>query len=165
MSLRNALSAELKKLVGLSARDPKPVSVSALDNIDIAIDFVAVDSMSCSFREVRLRVPSLATTGIDALRRWAEALCNRVTYLLENIGPLEVDPANGRVLVRSTPPDKQDEGTRFYEILLQSHSDGNFSLRRYRSEKGKPGRTQVDIQTTHEVLLKLVEDLVATIPA
>jgi hypothetical protein len=131
----------------------------------LAIDFTAVDTMSCSFREIRLRVPALASADSGILKQWAERLCSRVTYLLENIGPVEVDPEAGQVLVRSNPPDAQADGTAFYEIRLGSHANGNFSLRRYRAEKGAAGRTQVDMQTTHEVLVKLVDDLVDTIPA
>lgn len=165
MSLKTALSTELKKLVGLAGPVARPASLTAPGNVDVAIDFIAVDSMSCSFREIRLRVPALASAGVDRLQEWAEKFCKRVTYLLEHIGPIEVDPEHGRVLVRSTPPDKQDEERLFYEILLQSHANGNFSLRRYRTSKPAAGRAQVDMQTTHEVLLKLVDDLVDTIPA
>ena len=165
MSLKTALSAELQKLVGFSAPVPRPVLATAPGNIDLAIDLIAVDTMSCSFREIRLRVPSLAAAEVGVLGEWAERFCKRITYLLENIGPIEVDPQQDRVLVRSTPPDKQDDETLFYEILLQSHANGNFSLRRYRTTKSDAGRAQVDMQTTQEVLLKLVDDLVDTIPA
>ena len=78
---------------------------------------------------------------------------------------LEIDPDAGQVLIRSTPPAQQLQGSKFYEMLLQSQTDGQFSLRRYLTEKGRPGRTQVDIQTTHEVLDKLLNDLVDTIPS
>jgi hypothetical protein len=50
-------------------------------------------------------------------------------------------------------------------VLLQSDTSGNFSLRRYQAVKGAPGRTQVDMHLTHEVLSKLADDLVETIPA
>ena len=165
MSLSQKVADELQQLAGFSGPAPKTVSLAGPDGIDVAVDFTAVDSMSCSFREVRLRVPSLVGAGFDVLKQWGESLCRRVTYLLENIGPLELDPDNEQVLIRSNPPDQQDNGSRFYEILLQSHANGNFSLRRFESEKGRPGRTQVDIRTTHEVLQKLLDDLVETVPA
>jgi hypothetical protein len=111
-----------------------------------------------------LQVPSLVGAGFDVLKEWAEDLSQRVTYLLENIGPLELDPSNNQVLIRSTPPSAQSGTREFYEVLLQSHADGNFSLQRFRSDTGKPGRTQIDMQTTHEVLGRLVDDLVDTIP-
>jgi len=164
MSLSKQLNTELVRLIGFSSASPKTVTLSAPDQVEVAIDLIAVDSMSCSFREVRLSVPSLVNADFDTLKQWAEELCKRVTYLLENIGPLELDPDAGEVLIRSTPPHQQAGTTKFYEVLLQSHSNGNFSLKRFQAEKGKSGRDRVDIQTTHEVLQKLVNDLVETIP-
>ena len=161
MSLTTELSHELQQLVGFSSPVPQTVELSRPNRID----FTAVDTMSCSFRELRLRVPSLAGCDTDTLRQWAQNLSQRVTYLLENLGPIEIDTTAGKLLVRSTPPDQQPDGTRFYEILLESNTTGNFSLRRYESIKGSPGRSQVDIHTTHEVLLKLVDDLVDTVPS
>lgn len=155
----------MKQLVGFHSHEPRTVAVGSAADVEVAIDFTGVDSMSCSLREVRLHAAALQSAGIDVLKTWAEALSRRITYLLENIGPLEVDPDAGHVLIRSTPPDQQADRTQFYEIVLQTRLPGQFSLRRFRSEKGKPGRTQVDMHATHEVLVKLVGDLVATIPA
>lgn len=165
MKLSQKLTDELKQCAGHNGPGVKTVSVSdPVASIDVALDATAVDSLSCSVQELRLRVPSLSNAGVDVLRQWASDFCKRITYLLEHIGPLEVDPAAGKVLVRSTPPDKQDSTTSFYEILLQSHANGNFTLRRYRTEKNPPSRTRVDIFVTHEVLAKLVNDLVDTVP-
>jgi hypothetical protein len=165
MDFSKQLNTELVCLIGYSSSNPKTVRLNGPDSVEIAIDLTAVDSMSCSSREIRLSVPALSGADFDTLKKWAEELCRRVTYLLENIGPLELDPDAGKVLIRSTPPHRQAGTMKFYEILLQSHSGGNFSLRRFQSETGKPGRDQVEIQTTHEMLQKLIEDLVETIPA
>lgn len=165
MSIKSKIESELKSLVGFQSAQPKTVALSAGSGVDVSIDLTAVDSMSCSLREIRLDVPALDGADFGKLKQWASDLSQRVTYLLENIGPLEFDEASGQVLIRSDPPDKSDATTMFYEILLQSHQDGNFSLRRYTSNAGQQGRTQVDIQTTHEVLQKLVTDLVETVPA
>jgi hypothetical protein len=162
MSLRQQLAQELARLVGTTA----PTSVTATDpgGLRLQVDFTAVDTMSCSFAQIELFVPTLQNAAFDALRNWADSLSRRLTYLLENIGPLEYDPAAGQVLIRSAPPDKLPDGTQYYEIVLSSHTGGNFSLRRYRSTKGQPGRAPVDITVTHEVLLKLADDLVDTLP-
>ena len=164
MNLTAQLDHELTRLAGFHSRTPRTAALSTPDGVDLAVDFTAVDSMSCAFRELRLRVPRLAAAGLDPLKTWAQALSQRVTYLLENIGPLELDAATGQVLIRSTAPAQQSGATTFYEILLSSQGSGQFALRRYRSQKGG-GREQVDLQVTHEVLRKLVVDLVETIPA
>lgn len=164
MGIRDDIQTELIRLIGFSSTTPQTVTLTSPPQISIAIDFTAVDSMSCSFQEIRLNVPSLVDAEFNDLKIWAEELCQRVTYLLENIGPLELDPASSQVMIRSTKPDKQSGKTKYYEIILQAQSDGNFTLSRYESEKGTLGRKQVDIQVTHEVMQKLLVDLVDTIP-
>lgn len=163
MTLKNQLAHQLTHLAGYAGPQPTTVTLGAPNQVALEIDVVAVDSMSCSFRELRIRVPALAAAGFDALKSWADALSKRITYLLENLGPLEFDPDAGEVLLRSNKPDTA-AGTQYYEILLKTSAAGSFSLRRYRAEKGIAGRTPVDLQTTHEVLHKLVRDLVETIP-
>ncbi len=158
------LESELQKQIGLAATAPATVSVAEPGVAGLEIDFVAVDRMSCSFIELRLKVPSLVNADMDELKKWGEGLCQRVTYLLENIGPLEVDEGAGELLIRSTPPHSLQGGTKFYEIILQSHANGSFTLKRYESEKGVPGRKAVEIRLPHEVLFKLVDDLLDTIP-
>ena len=106
---------------------------------------------------------SSQSAAFSALETWARNLSKRITYLLEQIGPLELDPAAGEVLIRSTPPDQLPDGAQYYEIIL-SQKGGTFLLNRFRSVKGTPGRSPVDIQVTHEVLHKLVDDLEDTIP-
>lgn len=164
MSLNQQLTSALTRLIGYSSPTPHCTTLTAPDQVTVEIDLTAVDSMSCTVSELRVSVPHLVDADFDVLKKWASDLCSRVTYLLENIGPLEYSPDSGEVLIRSTPPDQQSGATQFYEVILQSHSQGNFSLKRYRSEKGNPGRDPVDILATHQVLQKLVQDLVDTIP-
>lgn len=162
MSLSQDLQQELTLLIGTSS--PTTVTVSDASGLSLQVDFTAVDSMSCSFEEIRLFVPQLQNAAFDALKKWAAELSKRITYLLENIGPLEFDPDAGEVLIRSTPPSQLANGTQYFEIILSSQSSGTFSLKRYRSVKGQPGRDPVEITVTHEVLLKLTDDLIDTIP-
>lgn len=164
MSLRADLQRELTRLRGLNVAAPVAVSVPSA-GVSLQVDFLAVDSLGCSLEQIQLDVPAMNGAAFNALKTWAERLSRRITYLLEQIGPLEYDEPAGEVLIRSTPPSQLPDGTQFYEILLQSHSGGRFCLRRYESVKGQPGRSQVPLTMTHEVLLKLADDLVDTIPA
>ncbi len=107
----------------------------------------------------------MSGAGANVLKKWAEDLCARVTYLLEQLGPLEIDSQGKQVLIRSKSPDKRDSATTFYEVLLQSQGAGLFTLRRYRRDTQAAAREHVDLRTTHEVLEKLADDLIATIPA
>lgn len=164
------LTAELTRLSGLSVSTPQTTRLSTADPrnpshpMEVEIDFVEVDRLSCALRELRLNIPSMAHATPDELRNWAEALCKRITYLLENMGPMEFEPDAGKVLIRSTLPTQNAAAKVFYEILLHANAGGNFSLKRYESVKGQPGKNAVDMTLTHEVLARLVRDLVETIP-
>ena len=162
MSVRSLLVAELARLRGYASTTPVPVSVSDPSGIQLEIEFTQIDSLACAFRQITLHVPAMNQAAFDVLKRWADALSQRITYLLEQISPLEYDPASGQVLIRSTQPDQLPDGTQYYEMILSSQGTGTFSLQRFRAIKGTPGRTQIDLQVTHEVLLKLCDDLIDT---
>jgi hypothetical protein len=164
MTCGRQLTNDIRKLAGYAGPMPKTIAVSGPAGVDLAVDVTAADSMSCSCREFRMRVPALSGAGPDVLKKWAEDLCARVTYLLEQIGPLEIDIEGKQVLIRSKAPDKRDNATAFYEILLQSQGAGLFTLRRYRRDGKSAPREHVDLRTTHELLEKLADDLIATIP-
>ena len=164
MSLSDSLSQELTRLVGLNSVLPQTITLPTTNRIDMSIEFTAVDSLSCAFRELRINAPHLAGASFATLKTWADDLSRRITYLLENLGPLEFDPTTQQVLIRSKSPDQRTGGAKYYEILLQCQAAGRFFLRRYYSDPTQTGRNQVDLHLTHETLLKLVDDLVATVP-
>lgn len=164
MSFSTQLQPILSKLVGFQSTAAQTTTLTDPSGVVMAIDFLLVDALSCSVEEIRLEVPSLNNADMQTLEDWANDLCGRITYLLENIGPLERDDQNGQILIRSSPPSQQATGTKYYEIMLKSRGGGRFILKRYESIAGTHGRAPVPMQMTHEVLLKLVDDLADTIP-
>lgn len=166
MSLSLDLASALTPLIGQTFAPAKTVTVSDGSGVALSVDLLSVESLGVSCEELRLDVPSLGASTLDVLKQWGDGLCKRITYLLENLGPLEYDAHGNQVLIRSTPPDKAAPGTtKYYEIQLSSHGAGRFSLRRFRNDAANPGRIPVPIQVTHEQLAKLVNDLTATVPA
>ena len=165
MSLSLELSAALNPLTGMTFVPPKTVTVSDGSGVSIGVDLLSVETLGISCEELRLDIPTLNVNTIDTLKNWANDLCRRVTYLLENLGPLEFDAHGNQVLIRSTQVDKSAPGTtKYYEVMLSAHGAGRFSLRRYRNDNSGNAREAVPLQLTHELLSKLVNDLVLTIP-
>ena len=162
MSVRPILTAELVRLRGYSSVTPVQVLLSDPSGVQVEIDLTQVDTLGCAVRRITMRVPAMSSVAFDVLKRWADALSQRITYLLEQLTPLEYDPQAGQVLIRSTRPDQLPDGTQYYEIVLSSQGAGTFALQRFRSVKGTPGRTPIDLQVTHEVLYKLCDDLIDT---
>jgi hypothetical protein len=163
MLLHEQITQSLAGLKGLASDVPKTVGWSAGGGPTVEVDFTAVDSLGCAFRELRLAAEELKDIPFDRLRAWADELCKKVTYLLEHIGPLEADAEAQTVLIRSTPPTRQTDQTTFYEVVVQA--PGRLNLRRYTRAAHQADRQPCDMQTTHEVLVKLVSDIVAAIPA
>ena len=165
MSLSLDLSAALSPLVGQTFIPPHTVTVSDGSGVTLSVDLIAVESLGVSCEELRLDVPQLNNSNVNTLKKWANDLCQRVTYLLENLGPLEYDAHGNEILIRSTPPDKSLAGTtNYYEVMLTSQGAGRFSLRRYRYDSVNQARVAVPLKLTHEQLSKLVNDLVVTLP-
>jgi hypothetical protein len=165
MSLSLDLSAALNPLTGMTFVPPRTVTVSDASGITLGVDLLSVETLGVSCEELRLDVPTLNAATIDTLKKWANDLCRRVTYLLENLGPLEFDANGNQVLIRSTQVDKSSPGTtKYYEVMLSAHGAGRFSLRRFRNDSSGNARVPVPLQLTHEQLSKLVNDLVTTVP-
>ena len=163
MLLIEKVSESLTQLKGLESAEPKSVSWSDNAKFGLEIDFVAVESLSCAFRELRFAAPDLHDASLSVLQAWSRTVCERITYLLEHIGPLEVDSLSMTVLIRSTPPERDGGRVSFYEIVVQPA--GCLILRRFSRTRGEFERQPQDIRVTHEVLRKLVQDLVSSVPA
>lgn len=125
----------------------------------VEADFLTVDLLSCEVQEVRVRKDQLRSAPFAALEQWARQVVLRVTYLLEPLAVLELDPAVQRVLVRSRPPVRNPDRTLYYEAVVQA--PGEICLRRYAVLLATATRQGVPLQMTHETFVKLVDDIAA----
>jgi hypothetical protein len=141
-------------------------SITLTDPVGNQLDvlYASLDSMSCAVDELQLILPGAAGLPFAELRKWAEALSKRITYLLEQIGPLEFDSQANEALIRSTSPSQLPHGAVYYEFLLKTRGTRTITLNRFRANAGQPGRQPVPMQLTHEVLVRLVKDLLETFP-
>jgi hypothetical protein len=125
------------------------------DGQRLTAQIVALDALALAFDHLTLVSDSLATAPIEQLKKVADLLSKRLTYLLEPISPIEVDADQCVVQLRSNPPQRDDNGTRYYELLVRR--GGEISLRRYQKQPGGV-REAVPAQVTREVFLRLVSD-------
>lgn len=120
----------------------------------------AVDSMACAFRTLRLKTDRLADASTDELKQLSERLAAQVNYLLEPISPIEIDPEGCTVQMRSNPPQKNDDGATYYELLVRR--GGELHLCRY-TKSADAAREIVAAQVTREVFQRLAGDFVASV--
>jgi len=147
-------------LSNLSPSIQAPQALTAADaGQRLTANIVALDGLALAFEHLTLLSDSLAAAPIEQLKRVADALSKRLTYLLEPISPIEVDADQCIVQLRSNPPQRDDNGTRYYELLVRR--GGEISLRRFQKQPGGI-REAVPAEVTREVFLRLVSDFSET---
>ncbi|MBI1345499.1 hypothetical protein GC163_04350 [bacterium] len=164
MSLSLDLAAALQTLVGQTFLPSHTLAVKDASGNSLAVDLICVESLGVSCEELRLTVPGLSATSLDTLKTWAQGLCQRITYLLETLHPLEFDAQGNEVLIRSNPPDTSVGHPKYYEVVLSTQGAGRFTLQRFEADSQSGGRVRVPLRITHEQLSKLVNDLIGTLP-
>lgn len=126
----------------------------------VVCDLVERNTLAVSFDRLALRSVELEEAVVADLERIAKSLSARLTYLMEPISPIEIDAAACVVQMRSTPPQLDDDGRTYYELLVRR--GGEIALCRYRKENGT-SRQQVPATVTREVLVRLVGDFSAAL--
>lgn len=160
------MAIKIRQLVDAELRaNAAALAAGGTLSVDVGVgqaetEFAAVDAIGCSFLQLTLRTDRLAGHSPDDLKDLGDKLAARLTYLLEPISPLELDPEGFTLQLRSSPPQKDDDGTCYYEILARR--GGELSLCRYKKEKGK-SRARVPAAVTREIICRLVEDFAAVV--
>jgi hypothetical protein len=163
MLLHEQISKSLAEFKGFASPEPRTAAWAVEGIATLAVDFTAVDTLSCAFRELRASAERFRAVSLDDCRAWAEAVCAKVTYLLERLGPYEIDAPAQMLLVRSNPPGKERERVAYYELQLKA--PGVATLRRYAHPAGSNQRQPIDMLVTHDVLQRLARDIVEAVPA
>lgn len=151
MKLRDDFLQDLNSLVGQANQQ-----VCATDGPrTLKCQVLQCDPLGAAISDLVLETGELASADIAKLESASKSLCQRVTYLLEPISPIEIDATGCVVQMRSNPPHKDDNGLKYYELTLRQ--GGSVSLVRYEKQPGN-SRLPVPATLTHEVLGRLVED-------
>jgi hypothetical protein len=124
---------------------------------DLTANLETIDQLACSFTLLQLQADKIASATIDELAAVATDLSGRLSYLLESISPVEIDRDMCIVQLRSNPPEQNDQGTFYYELIVRR---GTIELCRYQKSPGNVRQT-VAATVTREVLERLGEDFVA----
>ncbi len=156
MTLRMQFEQELNQL---GAGGAATVDVSA-GNRRLTCDLVERNTLAVAFQTLRVATPELAEAKSSSLERMAKDLSARLTYLMEPIRPIEIDADACVAQLRSSPPQRDDDGRSYYELTVRR--GGEIALTRYRKEPGTV-RQQIPATVTREVLLRLTDDFEAVL--
>ncbi|CAN5451332.1 hypothetical protein BH11PLA2_BH11PLA2_28620 [soil metagenome] len=154
MTLSENLLAKLSELNDNSA------TIMAIENDSwrLTLQTEGLDRLSCSLREVTMNRRGNAPAGLT-VKTWAERIAASVSGLRENLKVLEVDATENVAILRSESPSKKGTAVSYYEIRLQGMVQA--TVQRFEADmKGTTRREQVAFPLTHEVLGKLIDDIV-----
>ncbi|MBI2481643.1 MAG: hypothetical protein HYV60_24260 [Planctomycetia bacterium] len=158
MSIKSQVHTELNRLASLAATGPSTLCL-ALGDGKLEATLTQIDQLACAFERFSYKVDKLASATVEQLKDVANTLSKRLCYLLESISPMEIDDDACVVQMRSNPPQKDDDGTRYYELVV---ARGELTLCRYSRVASQP-RTIVAANVTREVFERLAEDFVAAV--
>ena len=155
MCLRKRLMGQLATVSAGSNTMPWTARLIG-DHTQCELELVRLEQLAAEVNRVRSFCDRRLHWDAEDLQRVAQAIAAKVAYLLEPLGPVELDPDAATLLMRSVAP-SHDEPTRraYYELLVRS---GELTLRRYEVDSGRPRRT-VPMVLSVEVLARLVADL------
>lgn len=149
----------LRQLDGPTADGAVLTSSDGGDRLSLRVEHVS--KLAATVWELSLATGTLAGASIERVRQLAEQLSDRVNYLLEPITPIESDAEACVVQMRSTRPDKSDDGVAsYYEVLVKT--GGSISLRRYEKPRGGM-RKPLAMTLTKEVIGKVATDFLAAV--
>jgi hypothetical protein len=116
---------------------------------------LAFESFDFTAAPARDWTPALA-------KAWGDRLAARVTYLMEPLVVLEQDALAGDVALRSHAPTARGESRAYYEIRIGGA--GCLQFARVAFDESTRRRRRVDCMMTREVLERLIDDIIASIP-
>ncbi len=157
MTIRTDIERELKRIQAVTGRGL--LQVQTADG-SVEADLVAVDAIGCSFQTLGYTTDRLAHATLEQLKEISQSLIARLTYLLEPIGLVEADADRCSVQLRSSPPQKGDDGTSYYELMVRK--GGDVTLSRYSKKPGQL-RQIIPAHVTREVLGRLADDFIAVV--
>jgi hypothetical protein len=157
MNMKLQIQTELNRLASLAPTGPHALCLNIGDG-RLEATLTQIDQLACSFEMFSYKVDKLANATIAQLKDIANALSKKLSYLLESISPIEIDHDACVVQMRSNPPQKDDDGTRYYELVV---ARGELALCRYTRPTGQTPSV-VAAHVTREVFERLAEDFVAS---
>ena len=103
MSLRSQVLDGLDAAGSITPGAPQTISWPTPDG-PLKAHVTSLDRVGVAFDDLTLAAASLANASIDRLKLIASKLAAKLTYLLEDVGPTEIDFDGATVQLRSKTP-------------------------------------------------------------
>jgi len=155
-----AISERIEAAVDTATRTGSfPATIQeSIGGVQVGCELLAAETIACAFERFEVVNERWRTAPLAQMKKIAEKLAGRLTYLLEPIRTIETDADTCTIQMRSMPPRQAGDGSRTY-YELQVSAGGKLSLCRYAKQPDQTRRT-VPVQITREVFRQLTTDFV-----
>jgi hypothetical protein len=127
----------------------------------LSIHLTSTSAVGVAFETLHFAHNGGGEWSTEALKAWGDRLVPRLTYLMEPLVVLEVDPVGGEVELRSQVPTSRNGLRSYYEVRLDRR--GALRIARIAYEEATRERRTVACQMTREAVERLADDLVASV--
>ena len=155
-----SLSTSFRGQLGSLAADFSGQLVVEAGDRKLYCDIQRLDILAVAFGSLKLATSELAGVSMTDVERLSTELSKRLTYLMEPITPIERDQEQCVVQMRSNPPQQDDDGRNYYELVVCR--GGELALARYQKQDSSPRRC-VPAVLSREALFRLVDDFDAAL--
>ena len=125
------------------------------DAMSLRAELVSLDRLGCEFNRLTWLAGKLASATPSQLKVLGDGLATKIHYLMEPIGPVELDADRCILQLRSTQPSQDGAEKSYYEMVV---SKRGAELVRY-SAASKQLRRLIPASVTRQVLERLVRDV------
>ena len=158
-----SLSREIAAAVDRTVAEGVTLDVVAVEDGPhrLAVALTTASPVGVAFDHLEYCASGRPERSAEDLRAWGDRLAARLTYLMEPLVVLEVDPVGGEATLRSQSPTLRHGHRSYYEIRLDRR--GTLRLGRVAFDEATRRRRPASCQFTREVLERLADDLVACV--
>ena len=128
----------------------------------MTLELTSLDRVGLAFSQLEFKSRKHDDWSTEAIKAWGNRLASRVTYLMEPLVIVEVDADEREVQLRSQSPTSRAEKRSYYEVCI--NHQGILNLARYSFDEATRRRSRTNCQLTREVVERLADDIVASIP-
>jgi hypothetical protein len=122
--------------------------------LQVRVQLADSDRLGCLLERLEIRPTHGCSLNIDPL--WIE---KEIHYLGEPLKIIEMEKSQGKALLRSFPPRRENGTVHFFELVIDPRE--GLSLNRLSYDRTLGSRTQTPVPLTRETLERLLADLVS----
>jgi len=148
-----AIAENIMHQVRKNATESNREIVASDGSIQVRVKLSDWDRLGCLLERLEVRPTQGCFLKIDPL--WIE---KEIQYLGEPLKIIELEKYQGRALLRSFPPRRENGTVQFFELVIDPREGLSFNRLSYDRHLGS--RTQTSIPLTRETLERLLADLV-----